>query len=147
VHEHDSRLTVARRRRHVDGLIALGHQFLRFAGVGACGTAVHYLAYVVLVQARMIDAVLASAAGFAAGAVVNYGLSACLVFQRARGHREALWRFMTVAMIGLALNSTVVAVATLSLQLHYVVAQLSATGAVLLWTFTGNRWWTFAEAV
>jgi putative flippase GtrA len=120
-------------------------QFVRFAGVGVCGTAVHYLAVVLLVQGRGLGAVAASAAGFTAGALVNYVLNASLVFPRTRSHRDAVWRFMTVAAVGLALNSGVMAVATIALGFHYAVAQASATVAVLLWTFTGNRSWTFAE--
>jgi putative flippase GtrA len=122
-------------------------QFLRFAGAGAGGTAVQYLVVLTLVQGGLAGAVLASAAGFAAGALMNYVLSAVLVFPRSRPHRDAFWRFMTVAAVGLGLNSAVMAVATVSLGLHYAIAQVSATGAVVLWTFTGNRSWTFAEEV
>ena len=126
--------------------VSIGRQFIRFAGAGACGTAVQYLVYVALVQGRVLGAVPAAAAGFASGAVVNYTLIASFVFPRARSHRDAFWRFMTIAGVGLVLNSMVVAIATLSLGVHYVLAQGAATGLVLLWTFTGNRWWTFVEA-
>jgi putative flippase GtrA len=118
---------------------------LRFAGVGAGATAVHYLVFVALVQGGVLGAAVASAAGFAAGAVVNYVLSASLVFTRTRSHGAAVWRFMTVAAVGFALNSVVMAVATIALGVHFAVAQVSASGAVLLWTFTGNCRWTFAD--
>jgi putative flippase GtrA len=123
----------------------LAHQFLRFAGVGAIGTGVHYVVYVLLVRSHLADAVLASATGFTAGALLNYTMSATVVFRNARTHRQAMWRFFTVAGIGLGLNSAMVAAATHSFGLHYFLAQMTATGVVLLWTFSGNRWWTFAE--
>ena len=122
----------------------LGGQFASFAGVGAVATAVQYLVYVFLVEAARLDAVRASAAGFAAGAVVSYGLSVALVFRGVRRHREAACRFVAVAAVGLGLNSALVLAATRSLGLHYLLAQAAATAAVLLWSFTGNRWWTFA---
>ena len=31
------------------------------------------------------------------------------------------------------------------LGLHYLLAQLVTTGLVLVWTFAGNRFWTFAD--
>jgi putative flippase GtrA len=129
----------------MQGTAALATQFIRFAGIGAVGTAAHYVSYAVLVRWRVLDAVLASATGFVAGAVVNYSLGFSIVFRSARQHREAVWRFMTIALIGLAVNSMVVGIATRSLGLHYLLAQVSATGVVLCWTFTGNRCWTFVE--
>jgi putative flippase GtrA len=125
----------------------LGGQFVLFAGAGAVATAVHYLLYVSLVETRLLDALRASAAGFVAGALVSYGLSAALVFRDVRRGGGAVWRFVTVAGIGLALNSAVVLAATRTFGLHYLAAQGTATALVLVWSFTGNRWWTFASDV
>ena len=105
----------------------------------------HYTVHVGLVGAHLVDVLTASAAGFAAGTLLNYGVSAAVIFRGVRGHRQTLWRFLTVAVVGLGLKSVMVAAATRSLGLHYLLAQISATGVVLLWTFSGNRWWTFAE--
>ena len=125
--------------------ISVARQFLRFASVGAIGTGLQYVVYVLLVRSHVVDAVVASATGFTAGALVNYAMNATLVFRSARAHRRALWRFFAVAAVGLGLNSAMVAAATGSFGLHYLLAQMTATGVVLLWTFSGNRWWTFAE--
>src|SRR5690348_4015177 len=111
--------------------IPVAHQFFRFAGVGAIGTGLHYAVYVLLVRWHLVDAVLASATGFTAGALLNYTMSATVVFRGARAHRQALWRFFTVAAVGLGLNSAMVAAATLSFGVHYFLAQMTATGVVL----------------
>ena len=77
-------------------------QFLRYAGAGAIGTALHYAMLIGLVQLARIDAVVASTAGAIAGAIVNYVLNhrftfasdraapagaAALCADRRRGHR------------------------------------------------------------
>jgi len=125
-------------------LRALSRQFARFAAAGALGTTFQYLTYVALVRWLGHDAVIASAAGFTVGALINYTLCAAVVFPKARRHGEAAWRFLVVALVGLVVNSTIVATATRGLGVHYLLAQVAASGGVLAWTFTGHRCWTFA---
>jgi putative flippase GtrA len=38
------------------------------------------------------------------------------------------------------------AVAIEFFKLHYLLSQVIATGVILIWTFLGNRLWTFKEA-
>jgi hypothetical protein len=104
-----------------------------------------YLVHVSLVESAILDAVRASAVGFGTGAAFSDALSASPVFPSARRYCPAACRFATVAASGLGLDSALVLAATRSLGLHDVTAQAAATAAVLLWSFTGNRWWTFAE--
>jgi putative flippase GtrA len=85
--------------------VALARQFLRFAGAGTVSTALHDALDVGLVRSHLADVLTASAAGFAAGTLVSYGnhgVGATVVFRGVRGHRQALWRFLTVAAGGSA---------------------------------------------
>ena len=120
-------------------------QFIRFAGVGAAATAVHYLTLIILVEIAMANALLASAAGYTVGAFVNYILNYHYTFGSDKPHREAMTKFFAVALVGLGLNSLIMALMTKGLELHYFVGQVIATGLVLLFNFAGNRWWTFRE--
>jgi putative flippase GtrA len=121
----------------------IARQFLHFALVGGIATAVHYLILIGLVHGANMNAVWASTLGFAVSAVCNYYLNYHFTFRSNAEHRNAVVKFLTVAGVGLALNSLTMLVAAEYLGLHYLFAQVIATGLVLLWNFSGNRWWTF----
>jgi putative flippase GtrA len=118
-------------------------QFVSFTGVGAIGTLAHYGTLISLVKLFSMRPLTASSVGFITGAAINYLLNYRYTFASERPHREASWRFLSVAGAGLLLNSAVVALATEILDQHYLLAQVLATGLVLIWNFTGNRLWTF----
>jgi putative flippase GtrA len=118
-------------------------QFVRYAGAGAIGTAVHFAVLIALVQFAAIDAVVASTAGALAGALVNYVLNYRFTFASRRAHRLALPRFGVVSVAGIALNAAVIVVVLPYVQPYYVIAQMSATAVVLCAGFLVNRTWTF----
>jgi putative flippase GtrA len=120
-------------------------QFIGFAGVGAIGTAGHYAVLIGLVQLAGVSPVMASIAGFIAGAVINYFLSYRYIFQSRKRHAEALTKFLLVASAGLGLNAAIVWFGVSMLEWHYLVSQVIATGIILLWNFTANRLWTFSH--
>lgn len=118
-------------------------QFLRYAIVGATGTAVHYLILIVLVHAASMNAVVATTLGAIAGALVNYWMNHRFTFGSDRPHARALPRFVLVAIGGIVLNAAVVAAMLAFVAPHYLVAQIVATAVVLLAGFLANRAWTF----
>jgi putative flippase GtrA len=124
--------------------IAIARQFLSFATVGACGTAVHYATLIAGVSLG-VDPVTASALGWTLGAVVNYSLNYHFTFRSGLGHRQAAPRFALVAAIGLLLNTVLMAVQIGPLGLHYLVAQCFATGTILCCNFVLSRSWAFRE--
>jgi putative flippase GtrA len=117
-------------------------QFLRYAGAGAIGTALHYAMLITLVQLARVDAVAASTAGAVAGALVNYVLNHRFTFASEKPHARALPRFALVSAAGVALNAAVMA-GVLAVVPRYLVAQVVATGVVLVAGFVANRTWTF----
>lgn len=120
-------------------------QFLQFSGVGAVGTLVHYSILIALVHGLAFGAIEASSAGFMAGALTNYLLNYRYTFTSNKRHQEAMTKFFVVALLGLFFNGLIMSFCTHSLQLHYLVSQVIATGLVLLWNFTANHKWTFHE--
>ena len=128
-----------------DQLNTLLTQFIRFTGVGAIGTLVHYGILILLVHSMSLDAVLASTAGFLAGAITNYLLNYRYTFASNKPHREAMVKFFAVALVGMLFNAMVMSLCTNLFHLHYLLAQILATGLVLLWNFTANHRWTFRE--
>ena len=117
-------------------------RLMRFAAVGAVGTAAHYALLLALVEGFGAAPLAGSAAGFGLGAVINYGLGRLLVFRSGRPHREALPRFVLVVLAGLGWNALLMALLS-ALGLHYVVAQILTTALLLLWHYGVHAVWTF----
>jgi len=120
-------------------------QFLRFASVGALGTAVQYVVLAGLVELISFNSTAASAIGFVGGAFTNYYLNYRFTFKSERRHLSAAPRFFTVAAAGLGLNVVFMALGTGCLHLHYLIAQCASTVVVLLWNFSAAKLWVFGE--
>lgn len=120
-------------------------QFASFASAGAVGTVAHYLVLLGLVRFFLAHPVTASILGSLAGAIVNYLLSHHWVFRSKRKHSATLSKFVAVGGLGLVLNAAIMYVLVTIASLHYLLAQVAATGIVLFWNFLGNRFWTFAD--
>jgi putative flippase GtrA len=118
-------------------------QFVLYGSAGAAGTAAHFAVLAALVQFADTGAVAASTAGAIAGAIINYALNHRFTFASRRTHRVALPRFLAVAVAGILLNAAVVAAMLAVVRPHYLVAQVVATGTVLIAGFLANRRWTF----
>ena len=121
------------------------HRFLRFAAVGALGTAAHYALLLVLVEGAGVDPVAGSVAGFLLGALVNYTLNRTLVFRSDRAHAEALPRFLAVAGVGLGWNALLMYILVDFAGVHYLLAQILTTAILLVWHYLGNALWTFRK--
>jgi putative flippase GtrA len=55
-------------------------------------------------------------------------------------------RFALVAAAGLVLNTLSMWVGVELIGAHYLLSQFVTTGLVLIWSFPGNRCWTFHSA-
>lgn len=118
-------------------------QFASFAGVGAITTSAHYAVLVILVEIFSANETLASTLGYVVGATISYTLNYRFTFRSGKPHQIAVARFPVIAGVGMALNSRIVFCLVNIFTFHYFVAQIVATGFVLLWNFVGNRFWTF----
>lgn len=120
-------------------------QFLAFTGVGAVGTAGHYLTLVMLVEGLHQDPVLSTSLGFLVGALINYILNYKYTFSSNNPHGQTLLRFFIVALIGALVNSGIMFLGATRLGFNYMLIQIVATAVVLVQNFILNRLWTFAE--
>lgn len=118
-------------------------QFLRFANSGAVGTSVHYLLLWALVSQWRMQPAWASTCGAIAGAATIYGLNYAWTFASKLPHRHTLPRFLTVAGISMLLNLGIMHGLTRKLGLHYLVAQVLATGLCLCFNYAASRYWAF----
>ena len=121
-------------------------QFLRFAAVGASGTAVQYAVLWLGVEHFGAVAAVASAIGYLLGAVVNYVLNYFLTFGSSQSHLRTATRYAALLCVGWTLNTVLMYVLVQHAHWYYWAAQIVATGIGLIWNFAGSRWWAFNEA-
>lgn len=116
-----------------------------YAAVGAAATVAHYAVLALLVESSWSPPGPAAALGALVGAGVAYFGNRAFTFKdTATPHRRAVWRFLTVALVGALLNGLMVGAGYEHLGLHYLLAQVMATVVVMLLTYHLNRWWTFS---
>ena|SRR5437879_2151852 len=120
-------------------------RLVRFGAVGVVATGIQYVVLIALVHGAGYGPTLASALGFTVSAVVNYILNYYFTFRSQRRHGPAVARFVALAGTGLIINSVLMQVLVWA-GWHYVLAQVCATGVVLLWNFVGNSIWTFGDS-
>jgi putative flippase GtrA len=97
---------------------------------------------VLLVRGFGMAPTAASSIGFVLSAGANYLLNYHFTFQSNRPHGPAAMKFGLLAGTGLLINAAIMRLMT-GAGVHYLVAQVCATGVVLLWNFIGNTLWTF----
>jgi putative flippase GtrA len=124
--------------------VTLSRQFTLFVAVGAAAATAHFGALIALVEAGGWAPEPATLVGYVAGGLVSYWLNKRHTYASDRPHAEAGWRFALVAGIGFALTFAFMALLHGWLGLHYLLAQLATTGAVLVWSFLAHKLWTFS---
>lgn len=118
-------------------------KFIGFAGTGAIATAIQYAILIALRESMGVDAVYASACGYAIAAVANYLMKYHWVFDSDEHHHVAGPKYAVVSLSGLTLNTLLMYLGTQILDIYYLLAQVAVTGIVLIWNFTLNGIWTF----
>jgi putative flippase GtrA len=113
-------------------------EFARFTAVGAVATATHYTLMIALKELGHVNVVVATICGYALGAVVSYTLNRRFTFSTRPAYGRGLAKFLAVTCVGAVLNAAIVALLT-NQGLYYMLAQVIATGLVLIWNFTGAR--------
>lgn len=117
-------------------------RLVRFALVGGIATGIQYAVLIVLVHEVGLWPTVASATGFVVSAGCNYLLNYHFTFRSSHGHGAAVMKFLTLAGVGLAINSVLMQV-LVGQGWYYLLAQVCATAVVFLWNFAGNSLWTF----
>lgn len=118
-------------------------QFCSFIGVGGIATFVHYNVLFLLVHFYGFRPVFSSSIGYVLSGSLNYYLNYHVTFQSDKPHHQAVLKFTLIAVVGLFINTVIMALCTEIFTLHYILAQILATGIVTFWNFTGNRYWSF----
>lgn len=114
-------------------------QFLAFLAVGATCTALQYVVLVLLVEAAKQPKFWSAAAGYLCGLVASYLLNRRFTFAGTQSHfGKAFAKFFLMGLSGLTLNMAIFTALTF-VGIYYLLAQVVATGLVLIWNYTWSR--------
>lgn len=122
------------------------HSLPLYVGAGGVATLSHYLTTVLAVELVDVRPVLASALGFSVGAVVKYWLNYSVAFRSDERHVAAVTRYVVALVVLLGLNSTIFALLNEGLHLHYLIAQVVTTIALIAPGYWIHRAWVFPRA-
>lgn len=120
----------------------ISRPFLRYLAVGAVATAAHYLLLAGLVEQGGWPAPPAAAAGAVLGAQLAFVGNRRFTFGHAGPWWPAWMRFQLTALLGAATSAGMVALGT-RVGLHYLLAQVAATGVAMVLTYVINKRWSF----
>jgi putative flippase GtrA len=130
-------ITVLSRQRR------LGTQVVRFGVVGVTATATHVGIVLALVETGLLTPFWANVVAFSAALFVSYLGNHKWTFELQGGHRRHFPRFITVAILGLAVNQGIFHVVVGVLQGDYRIALAIVVTVVPAITFVLNRFWAF----
>lgn len=121
---------------------ALGRQFSRFLAVGVATTAVHYGVLIALVETWDVHPVLGTTAGFIAAVFLSYLLNRRYTFDALPTFGPGLLKYYASVSMGLVINAGLMALLT-GWSVNYLLAQIIASGAALVWNFLAARFLVF----
>ena len=120
-------------------------QIMAYVLAGGLTAVAHYGVLVGLVEFARVDPVPATLAGFMVGAVVSYTLNRWMTFDATHSHAQATWRFALIAAGGFGLTWVLMHLFVTRLGLPYLPMQLVTTGFVMVFSFLGHKFFSFAD--
>lgn len=120
-------------------------QLLAYVFAGGLTAVAHYGVLVGLVELVHVDPVPATLAGFIVGAVVSYLLNRWMTFDATHSHAQATWRFALIAAGGFVLTWVLMHLFVARFGLPYLPMQLVTTGFVMVFSFLGHKFFSFAD--
>lgn len=125
--------------------MSLYRQFIGYFINGLCATFVHYSILVTLVEFDLLIPDFATIIGFICGTITGFLLNRYLVFNHSQSNHIAFLKYLTVAITSMGLNSATMYLLMHYLGLHYMIAQVIATGSIIIWNFSCYKFWVFKE--
>ena len=117
----------------------------RFAVVGLLGTAVYYFALWTMVERLRVPVLAATSVAFVLVTIENYVLHHGWTFASTNPHTVAFPRFVFMNVIGFWINWGIMAGGLHYFSLSYLLIQVFAIGAVVVWNFVVSSYWIFKE--
>ncbi len=125
-------------------------QLFQFGVVGGSGYVINLVVFALLTAGADLNYVVAAIGSFAVAVTNNFLLNRHWTFrqQGARDHHAGFQaaRFLTVSIVGLAVNLAILALLVAGLGMPELPSQAFAVAATTPINFIGNKLWTFGAA-
>jgi putative flippase GtrA len=119
---------------------------VKFAIVGVCNTLVALVSYAIFLELGL-EYVAAGALGWVLGVLNGYTWHRIWTFDRAEHEMSLLVRYVAVGVLGLGLNTGLLALLISVVGIDKLPAEFLALPIVVLTTFLVNRYWVFRSHV
>ena len=130
-------------RPSIQRLASEGLITLRFGIVGIAATLTHAAVVTLLIETTALDPRLANAIAFYVAFLVSFNGHFHWTFPKEAPVRQALWRFLLIALIGFGMNTLLLSVLLAEGIMPETVAALVSILAVPATTFLASRLWGF----
>lgn len=115
-------------------------QFIKFSIVGGTCFLIDYLLLAFCHEILGVEVLISSAISFSVSVVANYLLSMRFVFKsKISNRRREFIIFVTLSVIGLALNQLLMYIGVDILKIHYLIFKLLATFIVLIYNYITRK--------
>jgi putative flippase GtrA len=115
----------------------------RFGITGALATLVHTAMFLGLINLTAIRPSIATVISFLCALTLSYRLHHAWTFRAQGRHRVFFARFFLIAVVGAALNFSIMNLATTTLELPPLVGLIAVISVVAPLSFVSSRYWGF----
>ena len=119
-------------------------KFLKFSIVGATGVVVDFFFTFICKEKLKFNKYVANSIGFIIAATSNYWLNRIWSFESTNPNvYTEYFSFVGVAVVGLAINNTVLWLVNEKVGINFYIAKLFAIGVTTIWNFSINYAFVF----
>lgn len=119
-------------------------QFIKFGIVGISSTVIDWGIYLLLTRIFGIYYLMAKILSFGVAVLNSYIWNRRWTFRSNDPQKlRQFIKFLTISIVGLVLNSTIMFIAVDKLKYHDIIGLVLATGIVTIWNFLANKFYTF----
>jgi len=122
-------------------------QFVKFGIVGVTSTIIDWGIYLGLTRIFGLFYLMAKILSFSVAVLNSYIWNRRWTFRSNDPRKlKQFIKFLTISIVGLVLNSTIMFLAVDHLKLHDIWGLVLATAIVTIWNFLANKLYTFRES-
>lgn len=129
-------------------------KIVKFLFIGGAATLLQFFLLAIFVELNWLSETPASALSYALSAVFNYVANYYFTFASTHSHKQTFPKFVTTAILGVAINTALFKIALTFLENHalfdsdllesaYLFAQLFATLVTLIVNFLLHKFWIY----